>query len=82
MRFSPIAATLLVGYSFLQATRIMTTEQAISDISALPLDDQLKADQVIWDKLPESSTLALGDAARDELACRVASYTADPSTLD
>ena len=59
----------------------MTVEQAISDVSALPLDDQLKVVQAIWDRLPESSTLALSDAARSELARRVASYTADPSTL-
>lgn len=60
---------------------MMTVEQAISDISSLPLDDQLKVVQAIWDRLPESSTLALSDAARCELARRVASYTADPTTL-
>lgn len=52
----------------------MSVEQAISDISALPLDDQLKVVQAIWDRLPESSTLALSDAAHSELARRVASY--------
>ena len=59
----------------------MTVEQAISDISSLPFDDQLKVVQAIWDRLPESSTLSLSDAARDELVRRVASYTADPTTL-
>jgi putative addiction module component (TIGR02574 family) len=59
----------------------MTVEQAISDISSLPFDDQLKVVQAIWDRLPESSTLSLSDASRNELVCRVASYTADPTTL-
>ena len=59
----------------------MTVEQAISDISSLPLDDQLKVVQAIWDRLPESSAPALSDAARSELARRVVSYTADPTTL-
>jgi putative addiction module component (TIGR02574 family) len=59
----------------------MTVEQAISDISSLPLDDQLKVVQAIWDRLPESSAPALSDAARGELARRVASYTANPTTL-
>lgn len=59
----------------------MTVEQAIADISALPLDDQLKVVQAIWDRLPESSVPALSNAARAELARRVSSYTADPSTL-
>jgi putative addiction module component (TIGR02574 family) len=59
----------------------MTAEQAISDISALPIDDQLRVVQAIWDRLPETSTLSLGDDARRELERRVAKYTADPSTL-
>lgn len=59
----------------------MTVEQAISDISSLPVDDQLKVVQAIWDRLPESSTLALSDAARSELIRRVASYSADPTSL-
>ncbi len=60
---------------------MMTVEQAISDISALPLDDQLKVVQAIWDRLPESLTVTPNDAARSELARRVASYTADSTTL-
>ncbi len=58
----------------------MTVEQAMSDFSALPFDDQLKLVQAIWGRLPESSTLELSDAARSELARPVASYTAAPST--
>ena len=59
----------------------MTAEQAISDISALPFDEQLKVVQAIWDRLPDSSTLKPTDDARRELERRVASYTSDPSTL-
>ncbi|MCU0718107.1 MAG: addiction module protein [Pirellula sp.] len=59
----------------------MTAEQAIADISALPIDDQLRVVQAIWDRLPDSSTLSLNDDARMELERRVANYTADPSTL-
>lgn len=59
----------------------MTAEQAIADISALPIDDQLRVVQAIWDRLPDSSTLSLNDDARKELERRVANYTADPSTL-
>jgi putative addiction module component (TIGR02574 family) len=59
----------------------MTVEQAIADISALPLDDQLRVVQAIWDRLPESSTPLLSDAARSELIRRVASYSADPTSL-
>ena len=59
----------------------MTVEQAISDISSLPVDDQLKVVQAIWDRLPESSMLPLSDAARSELVRRVASYTADATSL-
>jgi putative addiction module component (TIGR02574 family) len=59
----------------------MTVEQAISDISSLPVDDQLRVVQAIWDRLPESSTLALSDAAHSELMRRIGNYTADPSTL-
>lgn len=59
----------------------MTAEQAIADISALSVDEQLRVVQAIWDRLPETSTLSLNDGARRELERRVASYTEDPSTL-
>ncbi len=59
----------------------MTVEQAISDISALPVDEQLRVVQAIWVRLPESSTLTLSDDAQKELNRRVAKYTAEPTTL-
>ena len=59
----------------------MTAEQAVSDISALPVDEQLRVVQAIWNRLPESSTLTLSDDAQRELNRRIAKYTADPSTL-
>ena len=59
----------------------MTAEQAISDISALPFDEQLRVVRAIWSNLPESTSLALSDDARRELDRRVARYSADPSTL-
>ena len=59
----------------------MTAEQAISDISALPFDEQLRVVQAIWDRLPASTTLSPSDDAQRELKRRVARYTEDPSTL-
>jgi putative addiction module component (TIGR02574 family) len=59
----------------------MTVEQAIADISALPIDEQLRVVQAIWDRLPESATLTPSDDARKELERRVANYMSDPSTL-
>lgn len=59
----------------------MTVEQAISVISALPVEEQLRVVQAIWDRLPESATLTPSDDARRELERRVAKYTTDPSTL-
>ena len=60
---------------------MMSVEQVIADISALPLEDQLKVVQAIWDRLPDSSSLEIGDAARHELDRRVARYHGDPTTL-
>lgn len=59
----------------------MTVEQAISDISALSVDEQLTVVQAIWDRLPESTTPSLSSEAQRELDRRVAKYQADPSTL-
>lgn len=56
-------------------------EQVVADISALPLEDQLKVVQAIWDRLPDYSSLEIGDAARQELDRRVARYRDDPTTL-
>ena len=36
----------------------MTFEQAINDISALPLNDQLRIVQAIWDRLADGLALS------------------------
>ena len=77
----PIVAVCQTGYNRVLEKLTMTAEQAITDISALPFDEQLRVIQAIWDRLPESSTLTLSDDAQRELSRRVAKYTADPSTL-
>ena len=59
----------------------MTAEQAISDVSALPIEDQLRVLRAIWGSLPESASLSLSEDARRELDRRVVKYSADPSTL-
>lgn len=59
----------------------MAAEQAISDISALPIEDQLRVVRAIWGSLPESASLGLSDDAHRELHRRVAKYSDDPSTL-
>ena len=58
----------------------MTVEQAIKDISALPLNDQLRVVQAIWDQLPEGVGTELTESQRAELDRRWAEYQADPST--
>ncbi|MEX0867103.1 MAG: addiction module protein [Pirellulales bacterium] len=52
----------------------MTVEQAISDISALPPEDQLRVVQAIWDRLPTQLGTELTPAQRQELDRRWASY--------
>jgi len=36
-------------------------EQAISDVSALPIEDQLRVVRAIWGSLPESASVSLSD---------------------
>lgn len=58
----------------------MTFEQAINDISALPLNDQLLIVQAIWDRLADGIGTELSDSRRAELDRRWAEYKADPTT--
>ncbi len=58
----------------------MTVEQAINDISALPLNDQLRVVQAIWDRLADGIGTELSDSQRAELDRRWAEYKADPTT--
>ncbi len=59
----------------------MTAEQAISDISALPIDEQLRIVRAIWSSLPEAVGPTPSDDACRELNRRVEKYSADPATL-
>ena len=58
----------------------MTVEQAISDIASLPLDDQLRVVQTIWDRMPENAGTSLTDQQRAELDRRLAGYRASPDS--
>ena len=58
----------------------MTVEQAISDIASLPIDDQLRVVQAIWDRMPQDAGTALTDRQRAELDRRLADYHANPDS--
>ena len=58
----------------------MTVEQAISDIASLPLDDQLRVVQAIWDRMPQDAGTSLTDQQRAELDRRLAGYRASPDS--
>ncbi len=59
----------------------MTVEQAISDISSLPLEEQLLVVQAIWDRMPQDAGTTLTDRQRAELDRRLESYRANPDSL-
>lgn len=56
----------------------MTVEQAISDISTLSIDEQLRVVQAIWDALPQRAGTELTVAQKAELDHRWKSYEANP----
>lgn len=56
----------------------MTVEQAISDISTLSIDEQLRVVQAIWDALPQHVGTELTVAQKAELDRRWKSYEANP----
>ncbi len=58
----------------------MTVERAISDIASLPLDDQLRVVQAIWDGMPQDAGTTLTDQQRAELDRRLADYLANPDS--
>tara|TARA_R110002073_G_C9362565_1_gene571582 strand:- start:346 stop:570 length:225 start_codon:yes stop_codon:yes gene_type:complete len=58
----------------------MTVEQAISDISSLPLEEQLLVVQAIWDRMPQDAGTTLTDQQRAELDRRWESYRANPDS--
>ena len=58
----------------------MTVEQSISNITALPLEDQLRIVQTVWDSMSENAGTSLSDSQSAEFDRRVDAYHADPST--
>lgn len=58
----------------------MNVEQAISDISTLPIDDRLRVVHAIWDSLPDDVDLHPTPEQQAELYRRLAAHRADPST--
>lgn len=58
----------------------MTVEQTISEIASLPLEDQLRVVQAIWDRMPQHAGTSLTDPQRAELERRLARYHANPDS--
>ena len=58
----------------------MTIEQTISQISRLPIDDQLRIINTIWDRMADDSATKLSDSQRVELNERMARYREDPES--
>ena len=58
----------------------MTVEQAISDISVLSPDEQLRVVQAIWDALPQHVGTDLTSAQKNELDRRWEQYRANPES--
>jgi putative addiction module component (TIGR02574 family) len=58
----------------------MTVEQTISSISALPVEDQLRIVQAVWDHLPADVGTPLTDQQRAELDRRWEAYRNNPAS--
>ena len=58
----------------------MTVEQAITNITSLPIEDQLRIVQSVWDNMSASAGTSLSESQRAEFDRRVNAYHADPST--
>ena len=58
----------------------MTIEQTISQISQMPVDDQLRIINTIWDNMADDSATQLSSPQREELDRRMAKYRQDPTT--
>jgi putative addiction module component (TIGR02574 family) len=58
----------------------MTVEQAISNIASLPLEDQLRVVQAVWDRMPQNAGTTLTDQQRSELDRRLSKYRAKPDS--
>ena len=58
----------------------MTIEQTISQISQLPIDDQLLIINSIWDRMADNSATKLSDSQRAELDERMTRYRTNPES--
>ena len=58
----------------------MTIEQTISQISQLPIDDQLRIINTVWDQMVGESATQLSEAQRVELDARFERYKANPES--
>ncbi len=58
----------------------MTVEQAISQISALPVDERIRIIQAIWNGLPEDAGTSLTSEQAAELDRRWAEFQANPDS--
>ena len=58
----------------------MTVEKAITDIASLPLEDQLRVVQAVWDRMPQNAGTTLTDQQRAELDRRLSNYHENPES--
>jgi putative addiction module component (TIGR02574 family) len=58
----------------------MTTDQHVSEITALPLEEQLAIVRAVWERLTECASPADTAKIKAELDRRMDSYRDDPST--
>ena len=58
----------------------MNLEQAIADLSALPIEDRLRVVHAIWDTLPDDVDVTPTSEQQAELDRRMAAHRSDPSS--
>lgn len=58
----------------------MNVEQAIADLSSLPIEDRLRVVHAIWDTLPDDVDVTLTAEQQAELDRRMAAHRSDPSS--
>ena len=58
----------------------MNIDQAISDLTALPIGDRLRVVHALWDTLPDDVDLPPTPAQQAELDRRREAHRTDPST--
>ena len=56
----------------------MTADQLISDAAALPVSDQLRVAQAIWDSLPENANPTPAPEVKAVFDRRMANYRENP----